>query len=101
MAKITDTNRKPPKYESILSLLTRKTGAEMDEMMKALKAKDTHVVQNTLTSVKQAGYECERRVIGKGDDAVARWFAKLATAKSRTPVKSKSNAKPAHKRLKS
>ena len=100
MAKTT----KKPKYHSLLPLLLKNTGASMDQMMKALKAKDTHQVQNTLVSVKQAGYQCERRLVGKGDDAVARWFAKPGrkTAKTKTPkIKAKaSEPKPKTKSVK-
>lgn len=54
----------------------------MEAMKKAMRTKDSHDVQNTLVSVKQAGYQCGRRE-GKADDA-PRWFAKLGTRKKAT-----------------
>ena len=65
----------------------------MRELCRALKNPDPHHTQNVLTAVKQGGYLCERRMIGKGDDAVSRLFAKPATTKAGTKVKVKSTAK--------
>src|SRR5438067_13806126 len=84
-------NRKTPKYQSILPLLTRKNGATMSEMMKALQSSDPHHAQNTMVSIRGAGYAVERRI---GKDGTSRWFAKASTAKAKKqPPKMKAKSK--------
>ena len=84
-------NRKPPKYQAILPLLTRKNGATMSEMMKALQSSDPHHAQNTMVSIRGAGYAVERRI---GKDGTSRWFAKASTAKAKKqPPKMKAKSK--------
>ena len=89
--------KKAPKYHSLLPLLQRKSGATMDELMKAIRASNSHDVQNTLVSVRQAGYSWNRAV---GKDELARWFVKAPQRKARTPVKAKTTEKPAPKKIK-
>src|SRR2546423_127558 len=82
-------NRKPPKYQILLPLLTRKAGATMAEMMKALRTKDEHEIRNTVQTCKNAGYRIDR-VAGK--DELPRWKA-MSTARKPTTKKARSKRK--------